>query len=280
MCSTAICLALLSSGIRDARAGAWLQDPGAVYLKTSWLYSQTSAGLDCRGHAREVDEFGGQYEVQQLFTYLEWGARDWITLVGSWSWKDQRISEARIPEYGTRSTGDLRVGARLPIRRGRTPVAFEVTTSIPTYPATDLRAPVADRDQFLPAGSGRFEVEIGLQGGLSLYPLPLYANAGLSRRQRGGDFGDEWLASSELGYSSDRAFAKLAMNWTLPTGDSCASASVGNVAIHEKVVQWSPEVAVRTWGEVWVNVGFSSVLSGRNTLDGDQFSLGFYWIRP
>jgi hypothetical protein len=262
-----------------SRAGAWLQETGAIYLKTAWIQSKTSDGLDCRGDEREVDEFGGNYEVQQVFSYVEWGARDWLTVLGSWSAKDQRISEARIPEYGTRSTGDFRLGARLPVRRGRIPVAAQFVASLPTYPSTRLSDPVADREQFLPAGSGNFEYEIGVQSGLSLYPLPIYANLGLSRRQRGGEFGDEWLVSSEVGYSSPRYFAKAEMSWILPTGDPCASVRVGSVAIHERVVNFVPEIGVRTWRDFWLNAGFSTVTSGRNTLDGEQFSLGFYWIR-
>lgn len=263
----------------SSHAGAWLQSPGAVYFKTSWLRSQTSTGLDCRGQVREVDEFGGRYQVNQVLSYVEWGARDWLTLVGSWSVQDQRITEARIPEYGTRSTGDLHLGARFPLLRGRVPVSAQWTTIFPTYRGTDLGAPVADRTQYLPAGSGQVEFEPSLQAGLSLYPLPLYSGLELGYRHRGGDFGDEWLLRAELGVSSPRFFAKAEIGWILPTGDPCASSSVGGVSLQQRLVRFSPELAVRARGNLWVNLGLTTVVSGRNTLDGEQLSLGFSWIR-
>jgi hypothetical protein len=264
---------------RNAVAGAWLQPPEGVYLKTSWMWWNTSHGLDCRGQTREVDSFGGRYEVRQFFGYFEYGAREWLTVLGGWAYKDQRIRGARIPDYGTRSTGDLRLGGRLPLRRGVLPVSFEVVGSLPTYGATDLSAPVAEREQYLPAGSGKPEVEAGLQAGLSLYPLPLYSNLAAMRRWRGGDFGDQWLLRAEVGASTSRIFVKVEIDWTLPEADPCGSATVGNVSVQEKVVRLAPEIGVRAWGDLWLNAGLASVLSGRNSLDGRQGSLGVAWIR-
>lgn len=274
--------ALLLTGLspRPAGAGAWLQPEGGIYAKTSWIHLETDEGYDCRGSERAVDTFGGRYRADQLLTYVEWGARDWLTVLGSWGYKDQRIVGAQIPEYGTRSTVDLQTGVRLPLRRGSWPLSVQVLARLPTYPKTRLSDPVADREQFLPAGSGQTEIELRLQSGVSLHPLPLYANLDLAHRRRGGDFGDQWRVAAELGAATERFFAKTELSWALPTESPCLGGlNVGDVAIHERRVQLAPELAVRFGGRFWWNAGFSTALSGRNGLAGTQWSTGISWIR-
>lgn len=275
-------VALLLAGVPSGRAaaGAWLQPEGGIYAKTSWIHLDTGEGYDCRGLERAVDTFGGRYRAEQFLTYVEWGAREWLTVVGSWGYKDQRIVDAAIPDYGTRSTGDLQAGARLPLRRGQWPVSVQILASLPTYPETRLSDPVAEREQFLPAGSGQAELELRLQSGVSLHPLPLYANLDLAHRRRGGDFGDQWRVAAELGGATERLFVKTELSWALPTESPCVGeAAAGDVAVHERRVQLAPELAVRVRGAFWWNAGFSTALAGRNGLAGTQWSTGISWIR-
>lgn len=272
-------VSVLGVGVPELRAGAWLQPRGGIYAKTSWLHQEVDEGFDCRGRERAVDAFGGRFRSDQILTYVEWGAREWLTVVGSWSYKDQAIVGAEIPDYGTRSSGDLQLGARLPLRRGSWPVSAQILGSLPTYPETRLSDPVAQREQFLPAGSGQPELELRLQSGRSLYPLPLYANLELGYRNRGGGFGDQWLVAAEAGATVGRVFAKTELRWALPTESPCEGENVADVAIHERRVHFAPELALRTFGELWINAGFATALTGRNGLAGTQWSLGLSWIR-
>lgn len=275
------CLAtVLLCVVPDARGGAWLRDPGGWYLRASWLAHQTRERADCAGESVAAEPFGGRYREQMAFVYAEWGASQRITLVGSFGYKDATIEDAAVPDYGTRSTTDLRLGSRLGLRRGAWPVSLEVMFAVPTYPRTDPTRPVGGREQFLPAGSGRLETEMRVLVGRSLHPLPLYTNLDLGYRLRSAPFGDQWLLAWELGGQWRRWFAKSELRALLPTGDLCASASAGAITFHERNLRWAPEIAFRVGSRTWLGVGASIPWSIRNALEGTQWAVSLAWQRP
>ena len=216
----------------------------------------------------------------QSFTYVEFGIRPWVAGVASMAAKDTRLVDASVPDFGTRSTGDLRLGARWALVRGPVPVSLETTATVPTYPRSDPRALASEREQFLPAGTGHVEWEGLLQVGLSLYPWPVYANLAAGRRERGGAYGDQWLVTVEAGTTVGRVFAKSDLRGVIADGDLCDTASAGAVTFEERSWHWAPEVAVRVSDRWWVGAGAAVLLSGRNTLDGTQWSLSLTWQKP
>ena len=244
------------------------------FWKLSWLSQNSDRRWDCRGGEIDADP-AGSYEQWQLFAYGEFGLRKWLTLTGSWVYKDQTIAGAS--SYGTRSTGDLRLGARLPLRRNGAPLSLEAVVSLPTYERSDLGDAPADRPQYLPAGSGRVEAELHLLGGASLWPLPLYLSADLGYRQRSGDFVDQWLGALELGGRSARLFAKTELRLTLPTEQRCAdddADALGTLALAERNLALGFEMALRLRASLWISGAYAHPLSGRNSLLGGVFSLG------
>jgi hypothetical protein len=174
---------------RLAAAGAWLQPRGGSYLKASGLYSATEERIDCRGEVEPAEPFGGTYSERKIFLYGEFGLFDRMTLVGSFGFGEQKIVDASVPDYGTRSSGDLKIGTRWGLLRSpATPVSVETVLSVPTYPTTDVTLPVGQREQFLPAGTGEFEFEVRLQAGASFYPgpgWPVRQPVAVGRRSRG-----------------------------------------------------------------------------------------------
>lgn len=262
-----------------ARAGAWVQPPGGRYVKASLLGLRADSRWDCRGNLEPADP-SGAFVDRQILLYGEFGWTDRVTLVGSWAYKDQQV-EAE-PAFGTRSTGDLRVGTRVGlVRAGARVLSLEGMLSIPTYPASDLSRPPAERAQYLPAGSGRVEAELRLQAGLSLHPWPLYANLDAGYRARGGSFQDQWLATAELGGGGGPTFAKLELRWVAPRSESCDDLAVGAIAPSERKVQLAPEAALRVGGPFWISLGYALPLAGRNSLDAGQWSVGLvHWVTP
>ena len=271
---------LLGAEARPATAGAWLRDPGAWYLRGAWLTHTTRERCDCEGTTVQAEPFSGRYREQLVFGYAEWGATERLTLVGSFGYKDARIVEAQVPDYGTRSTTDLRLGARVGLHRGAWPISAEFALAAPTYPRTDPTQPVSGRQQYLPAGSGRIEAEARLQVGRSLFPLPLYTNLDVGYRARGGSFGDQWLLAFEAGGQWGRLFAKSELRAMLPTGELCTSSSAGSVNFQERNLRWAPELAVRVGEQAWLGAGASVPLSLRNALQGTQWSISLAWVRP
>ncbi len=260
-------------------AGAWVQPPGSSFWKASLLSQTASERWSCEGDKAVADP-DGDFVQRQVFAYGEWGATERLTLIGSWAWKDARIDGT--PEYGTRSTGDLRLGTRWGLVQGKRPLAVETVFSIPTYSRSDLALAPAQRSQFLPAGTGRVEAEIRFLAGASLFPLPLYTNIDLGYRVRGGSFGEQWVGALELGASSPRLFAKTELRFIIPQHEDCGTdAAVGAVASGERSLQVAPEVAVRFSRLAWVSVGASFPISGRNSLDAPVWSLGIIvWKQP
>jgi hypothetical protein len=264
-----------------ARAGAWLQPTGGSYVKVAGVHSATTDRIDCRGDREPAEPFGGTYSENKIFLYGEYGWTGALTAVGSFGFGEQEIVDAEVPDYGTRSSGDLRVGLRWGLRRDpRLPISVESLVSIPTYPSTDLTLPVGQREQYLPAGSGEVEAELRLQAGLSFWPVPGYANVDAGYRVRGGDFGDQWLLAAELGASLGRLFTKLEVRGIWPTGDPCSTGSAGSVSLDERSLRLGPEASVRVVGDWWLGLAWSGVLTGRNTLDNDQWLLSVAWTRP
>jgi hypothetical protein len=256
-----------------AQAGAWLQAERAAFWKLSWLTQSSDRRWDCRGNEVEADA-AGSYEQWQLFAYGEYGLRPWLTLTGSWVYKDQQI--AGDSTYGTRSSGDLRLGARLPLRRAGAPLSVEGLLSLPTYTRSDLNDAPADRPQYLPAGSGRIEAELHALGGASLWPLPLYLSGGLGYRLRGGDYVDQWLGTIELGGRFRRVFAKSELRAALPTRERCGEAAeaLGTVALAERNWAMSFEASWRLYSTLWLSAGYAHPLAGRNSLVGGVLSVG------
>ena len=100
-----------------ARAGAWLQPTGGSYVKVAGVHSATTDRIDCRGDREPAEPFGGTYSENKIFLYGEYGWTGALTAVGSFGFGEQEIVDAEVPDYGTRSSGDLRVGLRWGLRR-------------------------------------------------------------------------------------------------------------------------------------------------------------------
>ena len=271
-------LLVLSGLAAGARAGAWLQPVGGIYAEASYLSSSADERISCRGGSEPAEPFGGRYHDRQVFLYGEYGFRPWLTLVASTAVKEQRIRDAAVPDYGTRSTGDLRLGGRWALHQGGWPLSLETLVSVPTYPQTDLRVGVGQREQFLPAGSGELEAQWSLQIGHSLHPLPVYFSASVGRLHRGGSFGDPWRAALEVGWVTDRLLLKSDVRWSLPSGDPCGSGAAGDVANHARRFDLAPKVGWRVSRALWLQASVDWLVSGRNVLDGTVWGLSVAWI--
>ncbi len=271
-----IALVLTAAACPTAYAGAWVQPKGGSFVKLSWFATRSSERAGPDGSSMPADPSGGDYVEQMLYGYFEYGLITRLSLLGSFAYKDMTV-EAE-PEFGTRSTGDLRLGGRWGLVQGPKALALEGIVSIPTYPASDLSQPPGQREQNLPAGTGQTEAELRVLGGMSLYPLPLYANLDLGYRVRGGGFSDQWLGVLEFGGGSPSFFSKVELRGLGENGDIDSDLQVGGVSVAERSLRLNVEASVRPFSAVWVGGGYSAHLAGRNTLTGGQWQLFFAFI--
>ena len=277
--STSLVLLCLCAFASTVRAGAWLQETGASYAKLAYLNLRADSRLGVSGPAGQVSEFGGEYAEHQLFFYGEWGVHPRFTAIGSFAVKDAQIVDSSVPDFGTRSTGDLRGGVRYGVARGDWPVAIESILSLPTYSGDPPSTPTSAREQFVPVGTGEVELELRVQAGRSLHPLPLYVNLDAGRRFRGGAFGDPWLVNLEVGAVVDRFFLKSDLRAEIADGDIDVDGSAGAVTVREDALRWAPELSVELVDGWWLGAGAFFLLDGENTLDGTQYTLSLAWER-
>jgi hypothetical protein len=269
----------VACGPTSAWAGAWLREPGGWYAKSTLLAHATRDRWDHQGATTSAEPFGGRYREFHVHQYVEWGASRRLTLVGSFGVKDARIEDAVVPDYGTRSTTDLRIGGRFGLSRGGWPLSLEGSLALPTYDRTDPTLPIGERPQFLPAGNGRAEAEVRVLLGRSLHPIPLYVNLDAGHRFRGGGFGDQWLLAAEAGGTWKRLFAKAELRGTLPTGELRTGSSAGTVSLQERSWRIGPEIALRLGANSWVGLGAAVPFASRNALQGTQWAVSLAWRR-
>jgi hypothetical protein len=159
-------------------------------------------------------------------------------------------------------------------------VSLQAILSVPTYPRSELAAPVATRPQYLPAGSGQLEAELMAQVGRSLWPLPLYINGAVGYRARRGEYSDVWVANLEAGAASASFAGKAELRAYLPVADPCGASAAGSTTAAERVFSLAPEAAVRVAASAWLVAGVTIPIAGVNALRAAQWSTGLmFWKR-
>jgi hypothetical protein len=130
-----LCLALAHPG--SARAGAWLQDPGASYLK---LWTRSLLGSNVFLASGQNVPAGAPYGDHALNFYTEVGLHRRWTLVASGRPVGVAVFRGQTAVY----TGELQVGARFGLTQGTWNLALEGHLGgTPPVGGDDLNTPVA-----------------------------------------------------------------------------------------------------------------------------------------
>jgi hypothetical protein len=192
-------LALLLGWSTAAFAGAWTQERGKGLAITTITASRASDAYDSTGARIGPRDF----RKDELKSQLEYGLLNGITLVLAPSAQivsDNSSGIAR-KERGLTSV-DLAMRLRL-LTRGRQVVSLE--------PHVILPGTVTNRDNALLA-SGKTDFEIRVLYGVDadLLHKPLFFNAEVGYRQRGGAFANEWRADLAAGLSPTRRWQVIA----------------------------------------------------------------------
>jgi len=200
-------------------AAAWTQPSGGYLLKVAAAYLYAAEEFDYRGDRQTIqaEQFASEdvaFTDFNLSTYLEYGVRNRLTLVAQLPFKALR-SERRLLIGGgilrplerlhSVGFGDLSLALRWGLSEEPLAAALQLGIKIPSgYDAHPVDGP--------PLGSGKWDGEMRLAIGKSLYPLPFYVSGELGYRRRGGPLNDEFLYAAEIGSSTGRLFFKLAID--------------------------------------------------------------------
>ncbi len=227
-----VCRILLALGVlgllgaHEGRAQAWPQARGHAYVKLSHGRSTAAEqfGFDgqTKPYADNVD--GDAFFDRSFYLYAEYGLTDRLTLVALVPYKVLRVRDAAF-DYETEGLGSVMLGLRTGLKHlagltaDRHALAANVMLTLPTGYTRNFTPSV---------GPGQVDFQVTIHYGLSLWPVPGYAQAGFGYRyrsplyafstatacQEGRDvncfadtepkYDDELLFSGEVGFSLDR----------------------------------------------------------------------------
>ncbi len=218
--------AVLLLSASGALAQAWPQPEGGVYLKLSHGRSDADQQFNSDGNARPYAEGVKDHAFADRsgYLYAEYGLTPRLTLVGLLPFKTLTTRDLDF-EYAAQAVGSAQIGARYGLAD-----LFRLSGTRHTAAVAGLLTiPLGyERNRTPAVGTGQVDAQASLHYGLSLYPLPLYAQVGGGYRMRSDvyvfsstvdcvpnrsigctadtrpDYGNEWFYTAEVGASDGR----------------------------------------------------------------------------
>jgi hypothetical protein len=270
-CLVALAVAVGVTAPAPAHAGAWTRPRGDAYVKIA------GAGIDTRSRYNQTGDRVGfgetgtpsppvTYQSRELRLYLEYGATETVTLVGSCTYKELRTEQSAVVSE-SKGAGDLYAGVRIRLRGGAVPVSLSGDAKIPT--GYDIREqPVL--------GGGKACLTGRLLVGTSLGRAYATADAGLT--YRAGSFRNELVFSGEVGSRISgpiRARTRLHVTRALGSvGNRTQGAIFDPGLASPRMLLLDGAVGVDLGEGVSVEAALSNALSGRDALAGNTVEIG------
>jgi len=290
----------------DGRGQAWVQSKGHAYLKLS--HGQTTASEQYRfdgetiPYANNVE--GDAFFDRSIYFYGEYGMSNDLSLILMVPYKSIRVLDAAF-QYENEGLGSVMIGLRqnikgwLGITADQHALAANFMVTLPTGYTRNYSPSI---------GPGQLDLQMMVHYGLSLWPLPGYAQAGVGYRYRSTFYGlstttacqegrdinciantdlkydDELLFSAEVGFNIDRwALVQFLGSgvWSNQSLDAANSFSIRNpIPTRQRYIKTGGGVSlypIRNLG-ISIQVFFTPV--GYNTLHSTDYFFGIeYQLR-
>ncbi|MFQ5568167.1 MAG: hypothetical protein ACE5G0_00745 [Rhodothermales bacterium] len=291
---------------RDSHAQAWLQPKGHAYVKLSHGRATASEQFrfdgETKAYADNVD--GDAFFDRSFYLYGEYGLTDQLTVVVVLPYKSIRVLDAAF-EYETEGVGSVMIGLRTSIKHwigltdDRHTLAANVMLTLPTGYTRNFTPSV---------GPGQVDFQTTINYGLSLYPMPGYAQMGLGYRYRSAFYGlsattacqegrdvncfastepkydDELLFSVEIGFNFDRwALVQFLGQgvWSNKSPDAETSFSVRNpIPTRQRYIKTGAGLTVYPLRKLGVSAQVFFTPSGRNTVRSTDYFFGVEYRLP
>ncbi len=182
-----VLLLLGFASVQVGRGQAWVQPKGHAYVKLS--LSDATASEQYRFDGERIpyaDNVEGEaFFDESFYLYSEIGLTDNLTLVAILPYKSIRVRDAAF-DYETEGLGSVMIGLRTGIKK-----LVGLTAEQHTLAANFmLTLPTGYTRNFTPSvGPGQVDVQTTINYGVSLWPFPGYAQAGLGYRYRSSLYG-------------------------------------------------------------------------------------------
>jgi len=270
-----VCVGLLLSTVTShALAGAWTQQEGAIYNRTSVNYYYSDTNFDSDGNKVAFSD-NGEFADTNLTNYLEYGISDRLTAFTSITLKSIR-SENDFRKDETWGIGDIDIGLRQKL--------FSTSESVFSIQSL-VKVPEAyDEDYRLPLGNGQYDAEVRFEYGLSLWRyFPGYTNIELGYRWRDKDPSDEVRYLFEIGSSlTDKTYTRLKFDGTLSRENGSTTDNSGNPTTTNNFdllkLDWT--VGYKLTPAWSVEAAWTPSITGENTADGDTYTLAISYSTP
>jgi len=270
----------------DARAGAWARSRGEAYAKASISYLKAEEMFDDSGELRPPFDPAlyarPRYVERGSALYVEYGLFDALTLLGSLPLKlvDQDaegLSGAGDLHGEAFGFGDLHLGARLPLHRGRWAAAIEPDLKIPLRGAPET----ASSEPALSTGFTDFGASFCL--GASMPRVRGYGQGSIGYRIRAGRTAEEEYWDFEVGFEPAHVLRvrfrydgvhSERERFGGAAGTDAPVPGVGEQDFH----RIAPTLAVSLGGNNEVSVTWRGVVDGRSTLRSSEWEVGFSFL--
>ncbi len=173
--------------VHVGRGQAWVQPKGHAYLKLS--RSDVTASEQYRFDGERIpyadNVEGDAFFDESFYLYSEIGLTNNLTLVAMLPYKSLRVRDAAF-DYQTEGLGSVMIGLRTGIKNlvGLTADQHTLVANIM------VTLPTGYTRNFTPSvGPGQVDLQTTINYGVSLWPFPGYAQAGLGYRYRSALYG-------------------------------------------------------------------------------------------
>lgn len=289
----------------ESRAQAWPQGLDQSYVKLSHGRSTAAEQYTFDGslkpYADNVE--GNAFFDRSFYLYMEYGVRENLTVVAMLPYKYLRVVDAAFA-YETGGIGSVMAGVRVGLKpvlgwtAPRQALALNLLLTLPTG-YTRNYAPAI--------GAGQADAQATLAWGLSLYPLPGYAQLGAGYRYRSTfydlsrtvacqpgrdidcvedvrpEYAGEGLLSAEIGGSIGRwvlvqALGQAVLSVQAP--DEFTSFSANNpIPERQRYVKAGAGLSLYPIPQLGLSVQYFVTPYGRNTIRSEDWFIGIEIIQ-
>ncbi len=296
--------AFLLLSATDALAQAWPQPQGGIYLKLSHGRSDADEQFNSDGNARPYADgvMDGAFADRSGYLYGEYGLTPRLTIVGLLPFKTLTTRDLDF-EYAAQSAGSAQVGARYGLADLLKLSGTRHTAAV----AGLLTIPLGyERNRTPAVGTGQVDVQASLHYGLSLYPLPLYAQVGGGYRARSDvyvfsstvdcfanrsigcttdttpDYGNEWFYNAEVGASDGRWVLLQALVQGVSSTQTIEPERItadGGLPTRQRFLKVGGGVTVYPIQSVGLSIQAFRTPGGANTIRSTDLFVGIEYIR-
>ncbi len=296
--------AFLLLSATDAFAQAWPQPYRGLYAKLSYGRSDADEQFNSDGNARAYSDgvADGAFEDRSGYLYAEYGLTKSLTLVGLLPFKTLTTRDLDF-RYQSRAAGSAQIGARYGLADLLRLTGTRHTAAI----AGLLTVPLGyERNRTPAVGTGQVDVQASLHYGLSLFPLPLYAQLGGGYRARSDvyafsstfdcvpgrsigcvvdatpDYGDEWFYNAEVGASDGRWVLLQALVQGVSSTQTIEPERItadGGLPTRQRFFKVGGGLTVYPVASVGISVQAFRTPSGANTIRSTDVFVGLEYIR-